>query len=650
MLQAALQSPRPALALRPVLFCLLALLPALLLFAPLRAGAEERITSFDSEIQIAPDGRLVVTERIRLVSEGEQIQRGIVRSFPLRYTEPDGKWHPVGFELLEVQRDGRPEPYREEPLGEIVDIYIGSPDVFIGAGEHSYLLRYSTNRQISFLQGYDELYFNITGNEWQLPILSASARIMLPQPVPAEQLHIEGYTGFRGSQGQDYRAAISRPGEGLINSTRRFEAGEGLTVVFQWPSGIIAPPTAEQLAYEQELRDAEARALAEQAEWDRQYQLRQEEQRRRDKRLLEYICYGAVGVLALLFLVSWLSVGIDPARADPALLRQPPQDVSPAALRYIRQMKYDGMCFTTAVVSLAAKGYLRINQDKEGDYSLQRLKSADDSLPAEEKRLHEEVFSGASSRKLSSNSTHFIKATNALQAALKKRYEKGYFHSNEAWKQTGACLSCLLSCGVLMFGIGSSVLFLTPAPFVAVVALVALNWAYARLVPRYSSQGRMILDQFEPLREALSGGKPIESLMPSSAPMSPALFSQFLPYALAMDLQAAWAQQLEQQLKTAAQKAPPPPPGAVLQEQPGYYSGIDWYYNPYRRSYRYDQLVSNLSQNFNRKLSIASAPVVVSSGGSSGGSSRSWSGSSFSGGGGGGFSGGGGGGGGGRGW
>lgn len=626
------------------------LLLLVLLAWPLAARAAERVSSFDSLINIQADGSLEVTERITVYAEGDQIKRGIVRTFPLRFTDKLGLWHPVEFSVLGVLRDGAPEQYRLEDLGTKVDVYLGQADYFLPEGEHSYEIRYRTSRQISYLPDFDELYWNVTGNEWQLPIMSASAVIRLPQPVPAESLHIEGYTGYLGARGQDYTASISAPGEGRIQSSKAFNVSEGLTVVMQWPKGVVAPPTADELAGEEAYRQAEADAAAQQAAFEVKMLEDAKLRAERDRKALDFLGVAGLLLVVIYYLATWLGFGLDSGRADPAALRAPPEDISPAALRYIRKMKFDPMCFTTSVISLASKGYLRIQQDKAADFSLQQLKGADSTLPDEEEKVLNALFAGANSRQVSSgNFKHFNTASNELQKVLKARYGQGYFRSNSGYVAFGACLSCGLGCAIFMFGMGSSLLFRTPIPVISLLLLWLVNWGYTRLIPKFSSRGRAILEQFEPLRNALSGGQPVELLMPSSAPMTPALFSQFLPYALAMDLQAAWAQQLEQQIKQAAQKAPPPAPGAVLQEQPGYYNGIDWFYNPYRRDYRYGQLVSTLSQNFNQKLSVVSTPLAVSSG-SSGGSSRSYSGSSFSGGGGGGFSGGGGGGGGGRGW
>ena len=90
-----------------------------LLAAP--AAAQERILSFDSEVRIQADGSLDVTERIRVMVEGQRIRRGIVRDFPTTYRDHRGNRHVVGFELLGVERNGRPEPHFTEQVAEAVE-------------------------------------------------------------------------------------------------------------------------------------------------------------------------------------------------------------------------------------------------------------------------------------------------------------------------------------------------------------------------------------------------------------------------------------------------------------------------------------------------------------------------------------------------
>ena len=73
-------------------------------------AAQERILAYDSEIAVAADGSLDVTERITVRAEGNQIRRGIYRDFPTRYRDRYGNRVVVDFEMLGVTRDGQPEP------------------------------------------------------------------------------------------------------------------------------------------------------------------------------------------------------------------------------------------------------------------------------------------------------------------------------------------------------------------------------------------------------------------------------------------------------------------------------------------------------------------------------------------------------------
>src|SRR3970282_2472951 len=90
------------------------LLLALLL--PALALADERILSYDSQVDVRSDGSLEVVEHIKVRAEGDKIRRGIYREFPTRYRDRHGNRAVVGFEVLEVRRDGQPEPWFTEDV------------------------------------------------------------------------------------------------------------------------------------------------------------------------------------------------------------------------------------------------------------------------------------------------------------------------------------------------------------------------------------------------------------------------------------------------------------------------------------------------------------------------------------------------------
>ena len=150
------------------------------------ASAEERIHRFVSNVEVAENGLLTVTETISVRAEGNQIKRGIFRDFPLRAEGPDGRTYRVGFKVLSVLQDGREASYFERASGDGVRIYIGDENVFLQPGDYTYTIEYETDRQIRFFDDHDEVYWNATGNEWIFPIDEVVARVILPPGTRAQ--------------------------------------------------------------------------------------------------------------------------------------------------------------------------------------------------------------------------------------------------------------------------------------------------------------------------------------------------------------------------------------------------------------------------------------------------------------------------------
>ncbi len=128
------------------LFHTLCALFALLWMAGHAHSAEE-ILNFDSKIEVSQSGKLRVVETIRVRGENSQIRRGIYRDFPLTIEDAGGREREVGFEVLSVTRDGKPEEFRIDKASRATRVYIGSKKVFIGPGEFTYKITYETDRQ-----------------------------------------------------------------------------------------------------------------------------------------------------------------------------------------------------------------------------------------------------------------------------------------------------------------------------------------------------------------------------------------------------------------------------------------------------------------------------------------------------------------------
>jgi len=201
--------------------------------------AGERILSFASHIQVDPNGPLTVTETIVVRGRGDQIKRGIIRNLPTEYKDRKGNTIQVGFQIVEIRRDGRPEQYHTKNVDNGVEIFIGQQDVLLQPKKHTYTLTYKTYHPIDHFGEFDELYWNVTGNSWSFAIDAAQAVVQLPPGAKIQRY--AAYTGPSGVKGTDYQVKYDSDGNILFTTTRGLAPREGLTISVAWTGGIVQP-------------------------------------------------------------------------------------------------------------------------------------------------------------------------------------------------------------------------------------------------------------------------------------------------------------------------------------------------------------------------------------------------------------------------
>ncbi|MGB9141106.1 MAG: DUF2207 domain-containing protein [Aestuariivirga sp.] len=632
---------------------------ALLALVVLNSGvqAEERIERFTSDAQVNADGSVDVTEQIVVNAESREIRHGILRDFPTTYTDRNGIRVVVGFDVVSVKRDGRSEPYAIEGLSNGKRIRIGSADTFVSYGLHTYEIRYRTTRQLGFFAYYDELYWNVTGNGWTLPIKEATAIVHLP--AGAKIIQHSAYTGYQGEDGHDFKVLSATGNEYRAVSTREFGTGEGMTIAVAWQKGVVAAPSNAQ-KYSWFLRDNA----------------------------------GFIGLLAtlagvgLFYFYAWTRVGRDPPRGVVVPLFAPPPALGPAGCRFIWKQNFDQKAFAAALVGLAVKGRLKI-ADKDGDYEITKLQAQGPALTSAENTLFSATPSGTTALE-NSNHAAIGMMKEKLEDALTWEFEGSVFVRNIGWFWAGAALSIagLLLSVLLMpekdsfaglFAAGwsgiwwgviltiawssikgiisgrglitkmssaASLLFLIPFGIAGVavpvfmifskslspgivmlvgtaIGLGIMNLVFYRLLRAPTLSGRKVLDQLEGFRMYMATAEEERLKVLNPPEKTPELFERYLPYALALDCENEWNDKFTAVLAAAALA------GAAA---PVWYSGSNW--NSGNMGGFTESLGSGLA------TSAASAAQAPGSSSSSGGG--------FSGGGG--SSGGGGGGGGGGGW
>jgi len=387
----------------------------------------ERILSFQSEITVSTDGSMQVHETIKVRAEGVQIRRGIYRDFPTDYRDRLGNRYVVGFEVLDATRDGQAENYRVESRENGKRVYLGRKSVLLSPGEYSYSITYRTTRQLGFFPDHDELYWNVTGNGWVFPIERAIAVVNLPAGIRPAAILLDGYTGPQGSLGKAFEASVDPQGHAIFTTTKPLGPAEGLTIVVSWPKGFIAPPT----------RDMKLRWFLE------------------DNRST---LVGLAGLLLLLgyYFFAWVMVGRDPERGVIMPLYAPPENFSPAAVRYVTEMGYDQRVFGAAIINMAVKKYLSI-QEKDGAYTLLRGPADSSTLSPEEKAAADKLFGGGNRIELK-NTQHaqIAGAVEALKTWLRLHLEKVYFFTNSRYLVPGLVFSVVLLVALALSAPGES--------------------------------------------------------------------------------------------------------------------------------------------------------------------------------------------------
>jgi len=397
----------------------LALLVALICCLPSRAQTEQ-ILSFHSDITLQDDSTLQVTETIDVIAAGNQIRHGIYRDFPTDYRDTFNNRYVVGFQMLSAMRDSTNEPFRVENVSNGKRIYLGDPNAMVPRGRHVYTISYTTNRQLGFFKDHDELFWNVTGNGWVFPVQHANATVHLPSTIPTEQVKLSGYTGVQGS----HQSQLVSSFEGTafrFATTRPLAPHQGLTILLTWPKGYFVEPNFSQ-RLEFFFRDNQD-AL---------------------------VLLSGFLVLFLYYLIAWSAVGRDPAPGVIMALYQPPQDLSPAAMRYLLRMGFDNKTFAAAILDMGVRGFLTI-KEQAGSYTLYTTGKSSAVLSPDEQQIAAALFAGRGELWLhQENHLQIGAALKALRKWLAAAEQKTYFVTNSRYLIAPVVLSIIIAVAYLL--------------------------------------------------------------------------------------------------------------------------------------------------------------------------------------------------------
>ncbi len=476
------------------------------------------IESFATTIRVMQDGSAKITEEI-LYDFGEAEHHGIYRDIPVTYTDSEGKKQSVTIDSITVT-DAHLAPYEFESFknGDTLRVKIGDPDVLV-TGKKIYEISYTAHDVVGFFPDHDELYWNVTGEDWRFPIHAATARVYAPASTT-------GAACYLGRYGATDRCgaimAISSDGSALFfDAGRALEIEEGLTIGVGWPKGFVDEPSEQALLL---------------------------------KKLIPMspLLIPIFAFCALYY--RWHRHGRDEkGRGTIVPEYDAPKGINAVLTSMLMYERVNSASFSATIIELAVRGYLTIHREEEktlgvftaAKYRFDKKKAGDVSLSGEEKIVYDALFKHGDSVWSTDTelATQLVAAKSTLSSdAATKMVALGYYRTNPTAVKVFYIVAAFL---VVLIGFFLAVGFESAWFFIGFLLTGILVALFGLIMPAKTKKGALMKEQILGLKEYLQIAEKDRLDFHHAPEKSPALFEKLLPYAMVLGVSAAWAKEFE---------------------------------------------------------------------------------------------------------
>ena len=568
----------------------LAVAISVFLFA-LPVHAEEKINNFVSNIKINSDASFHVEEKIDYDFENLE-KHGIYRDIVYKYNIND-KTYIINIDNVSVTDENNNKVnFVVSDIRGIKNIRIGDADILV-SGRKTYIINYDVERALNSFENHDELYWNVTGNGWNVPIENVETIIELPTSSPIMDSQVTCYAGDYGSKDTctsfDFKFVANSTEDisGAVFHTKDLLANQGMSVVLGFAKNIVNIKVEEPLPTIPLWLSI----------------------------ILLIVVFGGLPIFVLIVMILlWYFKGRDENLHDPIIAQyDSPENLPPGVVGTILDERVDKQDVSSEIIYLAIAGYFKINRleskkflIKSVDYQLDKLKEADDNLKEYQKILLNAFFKKGNSVKLSTLKyelfADFKKATKEMYNFVS---DNNYFVKNPTKVRLYYNIIGMVFVGLGMFTFPVLTMFSVLGLGVSGVIIIL----FAAVMSKRTLKGIKARNYILGLKEYIKVAEKERIKFHNAPEKNPQTFEKFLPYAMVFGLEKEWAKQFE----------------GIYLEQPTWYSGADL------ATFSAISFVSELG-NFG---TVANTSFAQNSGSSSGFSSGGFSGGGFGGGGGG---------------
>ncbi|OGM15354.1 hypothetical protein A2V56_03245 [Candidatus Woesebacteria bacterium RBG_19FT_COMBO_42_9] len=480
------------------------------------------IESFKADIRVNQDTTVGVTETIIVDFAGLQ-KHGIYRTIPVKYQTQYGNNLNIRLNLLSVtDSGGKKLETKITKEGNNTKIRIGDPDLTI-TGRNTYVITYKVSQVITTPGESAELYWNVTGNDWPVSILSATANVYTPD---GSLINTACFTGYFGSQEENCTKTSER--DTATFTTKNVDPQQGLTVAVALDKSALTFPTSAQKLLIFLLDNwLYLVPIAVLIIMFRLYMLKG-----RDKKFID-IFNEQLGEepVPLLENLNAISTSVSP-----------PRNLSPGEVGTLVDEKAHLRDITATVIDLARRGFIKIEEEsKKGlfgktKFTLHYTKKDEGVLKPYELSVLDMLFSEKRDIPAVLTKLH-PKAYQSLKEAEKNLYEdltmNGYFEGrpDEVRNKYLAVGIITIFAGFFLGG-GIAPFIVSPASFfIAFIGSGLIIIAFSFFMPARTGKGRKALAEIVGFKEVLNLGSWRTKIYEKHN-----FFEEVLPYAIAFGI------------------------------------------------------------------------------------------------------------------
>ena len=286
----------------------------------LYASRDYVIDKYDINIIVNENNTFDITETITAYFNVSK--HGIFRTIPLKNTivRLDGTTSTNRTQVSNISVDNEYKKIRQNGN---YKLQIGSKDHTL-IGEQKYVIKYTYNLGKDPMNNYDELYYNIIGNEWDTVIGNITFSITMPKDFDSSKLGFS--SGTKGSI--DSSKVIYNVNGNKITGTYNgiLDVGEALTVRCELPEGYFV--------------DAKL-----------------------DINKIDYLMFFVPIIFLVISILLWYIFGRDDQIIE-TIEFYPPEGLNSLDVGFLYKGKAENKDVTSLLIYLANKGYLEISNKK----------------------------------------------------------------------------------------------------------------------------------------------------------------------------------------------------------------------------------------------------------------------------------------------